>query len=841
MRHLTIDQRWRSQEAYRPKPRKMEVPDIPYQNRAPHGQALLAQAQQIGIKYVEVAREWEEREDIRSKGIIVEIESAPDVPLCTESWSDRKTPKFTLLNEVELSDADGKRILRQRWFIRDGALAEFTKIFQDYLSKNKSPVSEEPKRRELVDSISQIRLAALSELWTDSAALPTDADEAWYEVWLRAGTGNQERTEIVQQFRSESQRLGLNAGRLEERLPEHTVIHVFGPFGRLGQSTALMNCVAEIRRVQNYASIYERLPLAEQQQIAAQLRERVDVQRDSTLALCILDTGVTRGHPLIEDLMAAEDNRTINPAWGTADDQDHGTPMSGLAAYGDLSASLAARERVPLPFRLEAAKIVPPPNVINRDEKHAGEYTTQGVAVTEAARPDRTRMWCLASTMEGDNDGKPSSWSARVDELVAGVDNNGEVRRVFCVSAGNTPSTAWSRYPRANYEAPIENPGQSWNALCVGTYTNLTQLQAAPDRQGYVALAMSGAMAPSNRTARQWGNDFPRKPDIVLEGGNTALRTADRTTLSFPELLLLSTESDFRRNVFCTFDGTSAATALATRLAAHIQSIYPDFWPETVRGLLVHCAEWTTAMRESAPVTNDAGTIRYTERRRRAILLSTVGYGVPNVQATLGSERNRATLIAQAELQPYREAASLGKYNAYHVYSLPWPAGVLESLFDQEVRMRVTLSYFVEPNPGNRVTSRYRYPGCRLKFRVSAPGQRVDDLKAQINKFAADEAKRDNRAVVEGEDGGWLFGSNDVFRGSIHSNIWEGPAASLLDMKHLAIYPTTGWWKTRVGLKKANSTLKYSLIVSLEGASADVDLYAEIANQIAVPIQITAR
>ncbi len=35
------------------------------------------------------------------------------------------------------------------------------------------------------------------------------------------------------------------------------------------------------------------------------------------------------------------------------------------------------------------------------------------------------------------------------------------------------------------------------------------------------------------------------------------------------------------------------------------------------------------------------------------------------------------------------------------LHRLPWPKEVLEQLGGLEVRMRVTLSYFIEPSPGS--------------------------------------------------------------------------------------------------------------------------------------------
>lgn len=46
-------------------------------------------------------------------------------------------------------------------------------------------------------------------------------------------------------------------------------------------------------------------------------------------------------------------------------------------------------------------------------------------------------------------------------------------------------------------------------------------------------------------------------------------------------------------------NATSAATAQASRLAARAMATYPDYWPETIRGLLTHSAEWTTPMRKA--------------------------------------------------------------------------------------------------------------------------------------------------------------------------------------------------------------------------------------------------
>ena len=54
--------------------------------------------------------------------------------------------------------------------------------------------------------------------------------------------------------------------------------------------------------------------------------------------------------------------------------------------------------------------------------------------------------------------------------------------------------------------------------------------------------------------------------------------------------------------------------------------------------------------------------------------------------------------------------------------------------------------------------------------------------------------------------------------------------------RHVAVYPTLGWWEGREERKDA--AVPYSLVVSIDAGDADIDLYAEIEAAIAVPIEL---
>ena len=72
--------------------------------------------------------------------------------------------------------------------------------------------------------------------------------------------------------------------------------------------------------------------------------------------------------------------------------------------------------------------------------------------------------------------------------------------------------------------------------------------------------------------------------------------------------------------------------------------------------------------------------------------------GVPSLERALRSANDALTLVAQATLHPFQG----GRMREMHLHRLPWPIEALGEIGGAEVRLRVTLSYFIEPNPGRR-------------------------------------------------------------------------------------------------------------------------------------------
>jgi hypothetical protein len=72
----------------------------------------------------------------------------------------------------------------------------------------------------------------------------------------------------------------------------------------------------------------------------------------------------------------------------------------------------------------------------------------------------------------------------------------------------------------------------------------------------------------------------------------------------------------------------------------------------------------------------------------------------------------------------------------------------------------------------------------------------------------------------------------------LHQDTWEGSAADLASRGFIAVYPSTGWWRTRAALERYDLPARYSLIISIRTEQIDVDLYNPIANQIAAGIVV---
>ncbi|WP_246232490.1 hypothetical protein [Aurantimonas aggregata] len=208
-------------------------------------------------------------------------------------------------------------------------------------------------------------------------------------------------------------------------------------------------------------------------------------------------------------------------------------------------------------------------------------------------------------------------------------------------------------------------------------------------------------------------------------------------------------------------------------------------------------------------------------------MLREFGYGVPDLERALQSARNDVTLVAEAEIQPFAPSPDgrTAVFNEMHFYDLPWPRAALEQLENEIVTMKVTLSYFVEPNlTGKAATRPDTYRSFGLRFALKKRGESMPKFRSRVS--AAQE--KDGTASPE-ETSCWLLGPNAMQAGSLHCDLWRGRAVDLAGHGAIAVVPVTGWWKSHVGQRRMGDRARYSLVISISAAGHGVDLHTEIS------------
>jgi hypothetical protein len=798
--------------------------NIPAQNRRTHGNSLKRQLRALQHAMDE-ARQAQLNAGLEAGiGLQIEFESFPNVQLAFESLA-RERSGIELLNVKH----EGT-ITRAAVFVPDGKLHIFENLVRDYLKAKTDRNGNLRDHKSLINTIREVRAATLEELWTDAPQVfpATDDETFWWEVWLPV---RGDRRATVNSFRRLAQMHNLTVSPEEFEFPERTVLLMRGSRGQVTQSMMVLNSVAEFRRAKETADFFDSLSPDEQPAWLDELLRRTQfaASENATPCVCILDTGISNAHPLLEPALTDADRHTVEPGWGTDDGHGHGTQMAGLALVGDLTNELTSASPVNLSHRLESVKLLRGEGDNVGDSQHHGYLTAEAVARPEITVPARRRVFSMAVTARDNRDrGRPSAWSAALDSLASDDSADNATPRLLVVSAGNIEDpNAWMNYPNSNDTDSVHDPGQAWNVLTVGAYTDLTEI-AEPDMDAFRAVAEAGELSPFSTTSLMWQPQWPLKPDVVFEGGNAAKDALSAVWTQ--SLSLLTTHHVPTQRLFTTANATSAATALGARMAAQLMSEYPELWPETIRALIVHSADWTNAMRQRYLPANQPSKTHYMRLIRRC------GFGVPNLDRAMRSASNSLAMIVQKQLHPFmREGSAEPKTREMHLHTFPWPLDELEALGDETVEMRVTLSYFIEPNPAARgVRSRYRYESHGLRFDVKRPTESDDDFRTRINAAARDE---EEGTKTKGDDPNWLVGKQNRHIGSVHSDIWRGKAADLASRGVLAVYPSLGWWKTRHKLERYNKAARYALIVSIDARELDIDLYTPIANQIGIPVQ----
>jgi Subtilase family len=833
---------WRSKEPYRPHPGggSSKEPGAPAIGRPAHGRALEF-ALETALRTAQLRRAATTI-DIRgaTPGVYVEFESFPGWELALKSMekTQAKDPRkhievVAVSKHVEGTGDQATTTQHAAIFVPDDEVDHYLKQLEKYVLTTPKATKSERRYEKVYDRVAGLRLAALRALWTDDdSVFPTNDEEPiWWEVWLRRTDGYE-----LQRFCELAAQAEIHVAERRLQFVDRIVILARAAPRSLAAALDVLGDIAELQRPKEAASFFLRERPKEQAEWALDLVGRTQLCGPDAPAVCILDTGVNAGHPLLEGVLASEDCHAYDQSWGTHDHHGHGTEMAGLATYGDLAPVLESSGVVTIAHRLESVKLLPPAG--SNEPKLYGDITADAASRLEIQAPHRRRVFSMAITTDDSRDrGQPTSWSSAIDALAAGRafyasdkgleyidDGTSSHRRLFVVSAGNIDQGSLERdhLSRSDNE-PVCDPAQAWNALTVGAYTSKAII-SDPTFDGWDPVAIPGELSPWSRTSVVFQNTWPLKPDIVLEGGNMVVDAANNIDFA-DDLGLLTTFFRANEKLFVPTGMTSAATAQAAGLCASISAGYPALWPETVRALVIHSAEWTPAMMERLKAARSKAS--------RARLARRYGFGVPSLDRALRSARSATTLVVQDAIRPFEE----GSMREIHIHELPWPRDELAALGSALVRVRVTLSYFVEPNPGRRGwQTKHRYQSHGLRFEVKRATEAPDAFRKRLNKSALDEEEK--RPSSDGNSDSWFLGPQARNSGSVHSDTLDGLAVEIAERGTIAVFPVTGWWKELKKRDRSEHGARYALVVSIETDAIDADVWTPIANQLGIAVEI---
>lgn len=669
----------------------------------------------------------------------------------------------------------------------------------------------------LVNAISGIEAAILEDFFTSTEDLQLlgDGREREIEVWFSEDSYNDD------EIRTKLHALGIEPG-LKSLVFEQVVILLITASAR-----QLVQMIHALKGITEFRLYHSPSVLLNNDEVGSEEWMRLiqsDAQRadDPLVRIAILDTGVNPNHRLLAEFLPSTRCYSVIESGNTKDEENHGTGLASLALYGDLTDVIYDRRRAKITSDLTSVKMLS----MNRGEGNREEmYAIITEDAIHVGRESGADILCTAVTDKDHpvSDATASSTSAAIDDTLY---NNGSCDSLLLISAGNVGDTAGLDYPDYLYLKSIQDPAQAWNAITVGAYTRKVAIQDTRYR-GYRVIAPKDGISPFSSTSVQWGSNAI-KPDILMEGGNAV--KGIRNTLDAPyDLSLVGADAGngLAAGRFISINATSAATGLAARLAAKIKYYNRGINALSIRALLIHSAEWTQEMKD---LCTENGELN------RVVLLHSCGYGVPDEQKAIVSSDNRVTYIAEDKLRPFvlgnrGDRLKFGHMNLYH---LPWPKRVLEGLDGEDVRLKITLSYYIKPSPGTRSRlNKYTFQSIRLKFDVKGP-----------QESEADFVNRIKRVTEEGDDNvrdpelrnRWSIGITNRNQGSIISDSFVMNGVEMANCDTIAIFPSGGWFKNR--LENLNLEIPYSMVVTLETESEEVMLYNEveslISNQIIV-------
>jgi hypothetical protein len=795
--------------SFQPKSTPIGNNPLPIRDRHEHYSLLseaYANAVTTGIEQLTL---FNQENRISADGVYLDVNLAVGVE-SLESLDSKSAVRLMNVSSVENEEGQNHStkatvylpISKRRWL-------------NDKLDKYNDPTKDtskgNPRGASLIDDINSIQRASLESFFINRAEYTQigSTEKNWYEIWVDNSSEG-----IIQDTYNKINNLDIEISDKYITFKLVVVFLIHANLNELEKLPQALNYLSEIRLFKQPSILLTGNPIEHQEWTDLLSMSIKDNSDENSPVIGIIDTGVNNEHRLIKPFLSDDNIGCLLQNTDSTDQDGHGTGMSGICLFGDMTNLIYQRGAdIPINHRLASVKMYSKYSTEADAKELYGVRTENAVEMLEEMNAS---IFCMAITENDENcSGVPSSWSADIDKILY---HGGRCDRIMLISAGNISNLedlTQENYRDNCIKHKAQSPSQSLNAITIGAYTEKV-MDSQYGNEGE-PIAPCGEISPYSRTSCEWDSKR-NKPDIVMEGGNVLKHDRFGAYIT-TDLNLITTSNDLRAS-FQIFNATSAATALASKLVARIKATYPQLSALALRALLVHSAEWNENMKAID----------------KANRMSMYGYGVPSEDRALNSNNYYATYIFENAITPYDSGSGDSlKYAGFQLYDLPWPIDLLQDMGGEQVTLKITLSYYIDPAPGEKGRlNRYRYHNALLNFDLKAPTESIEGFIARNNKLEESPSIPSQRTSSR-----WAVGVKKRKMETVQSDWIECTAAELADCGQIMIYPGAGWWKEQK-LNHIDNRIKYALIVSIQTKETPIYTAVQqaIANRIRTQIQV---
>ena len=191
-------------------------------------------------------------------------------------------------------------------------------VFEERVRQYMIAVSgtDRPKSENLMTGIEDIVPFTWAQYWTDEATLPAVDELFWWEVWLQ--TDSQDKSTVLKWFRDVAKSQKVPVSDRDSSFPERVVVLAFATLEQWFAFPGIIQNLAELRRARIVAGEFLSLTPEFQGELVRDLKRRMIPASLESPAVCVLDTGVNRGHPLLEGSLHEADTQAWRLEWGLA-------------------------------------------------------------------------------------------------------------------------------------------------------------------------------------------------------------------------------------------------------------------------------------------------------------------------------------------------------------------------------------------------------------------------------------------------------------------------------------------------------------------------------------------